>query len=459
VPRSVAREAAIVVDLGFGDAGKGAVTDFLVRDRSAHTVVRFNGGAQAGHNVVTPDRRHHTFSQLGSGTFVAGVRTHLASTTVVHPTALLVEARALAQVGVPDALERLTVGGDALVVTPFHQAACRLRELARGEGRHGSCGVGVGEAVSDALAGEEDVIRMRHLRDTAVLRRALERTRERKRADLDATSGRGDASPAADREWRMLEDPSVADDWIDRVLPLRSGTHVVDDDWLRQCLRAPGAVVFEGAQGVLLDQDRGFHPFTTWSSCTFDAASSLLDALGYDGAVTRWGVLRTYCVRHGPGPMPTEAPELASSLPEPHNPSGPWQGAFRVGWPDLVLTRYALAVSRADALALTHLDALQRVERWQVCRAYRGRGPRFEPALFESPSDEGHRAIKLAPSVDLEHQHALTQSLFDVSPVLEPMASGARADEQWAATLADELGVAARLGLYGPTAKHARRLG
>src|SRR4051812_14869157 len=95
------REAWIVVDLGFGDAGKGTITDYLARARGAHAVVRFNGGAQAGHNVVTSDGRHHTFAQFGAASFVPGVRTHLARQMVVHPLALLAEARHLARVGVP----------------------------------------------------------------------------------------------------------------------------------------------------------------------------------------------------------------------------------------------------------------------------------------------------------------------------------------------------------------------
>src|ERR1700734_1777495 len=119
--------AAMVVDLGFGDAGKGLVTDFLVRSLGAGLVVRWNGGAQAGHNVVAPDGRHHTFAQIGAGTFVPGVRTHLAERTIVHPTALGVEAARLAEIGVPDALDRLSVSERALVITPFHQAANRLR--------------------------------------------------------------------------------------------------------------------------------------------------------------------------------------------------------------------------------------------------------------------------------------------------------------------------------------------
>ena len=106
-----------VVDLGYGDAGKGAVVDRLCRDGGVHTVVRFNGGAQAGHNVVTPDGRRHTFAQFGSGTFVPGVRTHLSRFMLVDPLALATEAARLRTLGVRDAFARLTVDRRAPLTT------------------------------------------------------------------------------------------------------------------------------------------------------------------------------------------------------------------------------------------------------------------------------------------------------------------------------------------------------
>jgi adenylosuccinate synthase len=144
----------VVVDLGYGDAGKGTVVDWLCSRADAgpvHAVVRFNGGAQAAHNVVTSDGRHHTFAQFGSGSFIPGVRTHLSRFVLVDPLALAGEAAHLASLGVRDALDRVTVDRDALLATPYHRAANRARELARGDRRHGSCGMGIGETASYAL--------------------------------------------------------------------------------------------------------------------------------------------------------------------------------------------------------------------------------------------------------------------------------------------------------------------
>src|SRR5512143_526912 len=108
----------IVVDLGFGDAGKGTMVDALARRCSSPPlVVRYNGGAQAGHNVHTSDGRHHTFSQFSAATFVPGARTLLSEHMVLHPTGLLVENERLKSVGVTDALQRLVVDERALVIT------------------------------------------------------------------------------------------------------------------------------------------------------------------------------------------------------------------------------------------------------------------------------------------------------------------------------------------------------
>src|SRR5688572_1634241 len=143
------RNVFLTVDLGFGDAGKGSIVDFLTRANEAHTVVRYNGGAQAGHRVVTagPRPREHVFAQFGSGT-LAGAATHLSRFMLIDPPAMLEEAGHLARLGV-DALERTTIDAGAPVITPFQRAVNRLRELARGDARHGSCGMGIGETMAD----------------------------------------------------------------------------------------------------------------------------------------------------------------------------------------------------------------------------------------------------------------------------------------------------------------------
>uniref|UniRef100_UPI001C5D2E9A adenylosuccinate synthetase n=1 Tax=Nonomuraea rhizosphaerae TaxID=2665663 RepID=UPI001C5D2E9A len=323
-------EHVIVVDLGYGDAGKGTVVDWLCATRPVHAVVRFNGGAQAAHNVVLPDGRHHTFAQFGSGT-LRGVRTHLSRFVVVDPLALSAEAEHLERIGVPDPYGLITVDRDCLLATPYHVEANRRRELARGKDRHGSCGMGIGETMAYALE------------HGSLAPRA------------------GDPSPVLARKLRVLrealgvEGPPV-EDCVAAYEAFASRVRLVDG-----LPPLSGPTVFEGAQGVLLDENHGFDPYTTWSTTTFANAETLLEGAG----AVRLGVLRTYTTRHGPGPLVTEDPTL--ELPERHNGTGPWQGPFRTGHFDAVAHRYAIeAAGGVDELALTHLDAP--VSR--LCHAY-----------------------------------------------------------------------------------------
>ncbi len=411
--------AFLVVDLGFGDAGKGLLTDYLVRRTGAGVVVRYNGGAQAGHNVVAPDGRHHTFAQLGSGSFVEGVRTFLSRHVVIHPTALLLEAAALEAKGVRDPLSRLRISERALVITPFHQAAGRLRELARGDARHGSCGVGVGEAVGDALERPDEAVAAGDLRDPSRLRPRLRWLRERKRYEIETFAGPALAGEAAARELSVFASDGLLDRWLAEAGRLATLGLITGDSTLAGWLAETGAAVFEGAQGVLLDEWAGFHPYTTWSRCTLENAVGLLAEAAPDAEVRRIGVLRTHAVRHGPGPLPTETAELRSAVRE-HNGFGEWQGAVRYGWLDAVLARYALdAVGPLDALALTHLDAPSRSRAWRTCAGYRVPEGLETSDLIAAGSGGIVERLAAPAGHCLDRQARLTDLLFQARPVLE----------------------------------------
>lgn len=420
--------AVVVVDLGFGDSGKGTVVDFCVRAMGADLVVRFNGGAQAGHNVVTDDGRHHTFAQFGSGTFVPGCRTHLAGSVVVHPGALVVEERHLRRAGIDDGWDRITIAPTALLTTPFHQALGRLRELCRPR-PHGTCGVGVGETVWAAARSGDPAgpLRARDLLDPSLGERA-ERVRIAMLEDAGGLSGGG---ARADAERSLLEDRDIVGRWLASIEPLSSRARLV--------VREPSPfanVVLEGAQGVLLDEDWGFHPHTTWSRTTTAHADAWLATMGVpEQSTVRLGVMRTFMTRHGAGPLPSECEgaELAG-LTEPHNADHGWQGRFRRGFPDPVLWRYALrAGGRIDALAVTHLDAIDRVP--FAVKDYGG----AERAL-ESPPEPG----------DFTARERLSERLSEVEPQLEPLP---RAFTSW---LEERVDLPVAITSTGPTASAKR---
>lgn len=406
-----------VVDLGFGDAGKGATVDRLCRDGGATAVVRFNGGAQAAHNVVTPDGRHHTFAQFGSGT-LHGVPTHLSRFTAVDPLALAAEADHLRVLGVGDPYGLLTVDRAAPLATPYHAAANRLREQARGAGRHGSCGMGVGETARYALAHPADAPTAGDCASRPRLLRRLRLLRDRLADEL----GPLPAPP--------VEACAEAYAAFARAVTLTGETAVRD-------LVRRGPVVFEGAQGVLLDEWHGFHPYTTWSTTTFANAEALLAEAGAAGEALRLGVVRTYTTRHGPGPLVTEDAELTALLPERHNGDGRWQGPFRVGHFDAVAHAYAAAAcGGVDALAVTHLDAPDRAPALRICRGYGVDG-----ALVER--------LEPGPPGDLDRQAALTDQLLRAAPAL--WETPGRDPHRWSEAIGSLLGAPVVLESTGPS--------
>ncbi|MFJ9412122.1 adenylosuccinate synthetase [Streptomyces sp. NPDC101393] len=412
----------IVVDLGHGDAGKGTVVDRLCAPGTGAApvtaVIRFNGGAQAAHNVVTTDGRHHTFAQFGSGTF-SGIPTHLSRLMLVDPLALASEARHLAALGVPAPLSLLTVDRRAALTTPYHAAANRAREQARGTDRHGSCGMGIGETAAYALAHPADAPTAGDCTSRTALRRTLTLLHDR----LTAAHGPLDAPPV--------------DACLDAFTAFADHVTLVDETHLPRVLRR-GPAVFEGAQGVLLDEWHGFHPHTTWSTTTFDGAETLLGEAGLPCAAQRLGVVRTYTTRHGPGPLVTEDPRLAAALPEAHNSHGRWQGAFRAGHFDAVAHRYALAAcGGVDALAVTHLDAPARYGALRIARAYR-------------TPDGPLPHLPAARPGDLDRQQRLTQRLLAARP--DDWQSPGRDPHHWTDAISAALSAPVALESYGPTA-------
>jgi adenylosuccinate synthase len=406
------QHAFLTVDLGFGDAGKGSIVDFLAREHAAHTVVRYNGGAQAAHRVVTSGRspREHVFAQFGSGT-LAGAATHLSRFMLLDPLAMQAEEQHLQALGVTDAFDRTTIDERALVITPFQRAANRLKELARGEGRHGSCGMGIGETMVDYLEHGQRVLFAGDLRRPDVLRAKLDFLRQVNMAKIQALpSGLPDSDDAA-REYSPLRDLDWLDWLIEEYGAFAQRARIVPSTFLHSILRRPGMVIFEGAQGVLLDEWQGFHPYTTWSTTTLEHAERLLDEAGYTGDRTRIGITRAYATRHGAGPLPTEDADLTRALPDASNSFGAWQRGFRVGWLDLALLKYALeATGRLDQLAVTCLDRLNDLPDLRICRRYQ-----YHTFTID-------RIARSPVPRDLDYQERITNGLARCTPVLEALA-------------------------------------
>jgi adenylosuccinate synthase len=352
----------VVVGLGYGDESKGATVDYLastIGDTAA--VVRWSGGGQAAHNVCHGPR-HHTFRQFGSGT-LRGVRTIARAPMLVNPISLATEAAELAVLGVGDPFGLLTVDANALVTTPIHVAMNRAREIARGAARHGSCGEGVGETRAYALAVGSRARRgdsvgnfpvHADLPDAPALTMGTLRDRPDTVAALDALAGYARPLLESVRHPDAAHEPVTA--IADALCEIAAQVRVADDiDAHLGDALSSGTVIFEGSQGVLLDEWYGFHPYTTWSTITPRNLVTALRAAGHRPYVL--GLTRSYATRHGAGPMPTEDPALA--LPDVHNKEGRYQGTWRTGHLDLPALRYAVAAAGGvDGIGVSHLDAV-----------------------------------------------------------------------------------------------------
>lgn len=366
------RSHYIAADLGFGDFGKGATVDWLSYLNQDHPplIVRYNGGAQAGHNVWDPRKgdRWHTFSQFGA-TFRHAARTLLSPWMLIRPENMIREASALGWSH--GETWPVFVDPDALIILPWQVAANQMKST-----HHGTCGQGVGECRSDYLH-ESGPITVK-VADIAQMTkghlvRTLEASFEAKRTQVLSDSG-------VDIHAFQYQFPTPSE-WADMykwwvelvtVQPYRS----VIDSWLQY---SAGSVIFEGAQGVLLDELHGFHPYTTWTNTTLDNATFMINTTGlqHEKVVTLGGV-RAYTTRHGAGPFPTEDAALTVALHDLRNKVNPWQGGWRVGHFDAVLHRYAAAVCALrrpiDALVITNLDRAWNAQhegaRVGICTSY-----------------------------------------------------------------------------------------
>jgi len=365
----------IIVDLGLGDAGKGSVVAYLTQQQHIKTVVRYNGGPQAAHNVVTSDGRHHVFAQFGSGTFSAGVETFLSSCMLVELENLRVENNYLAEAGIKDGWQRLTVDPQARIITPAHKMIGQLKEISRGRKRLGSCGMGVGEAAKEQKS--RSALTVADCLDQNYLREKLAEHFESKLSEAKELVVQTITEKIRERFLYFLQrlDAKVLAESYQQIA---SSLHLAPSaTYIRDVLATGGNIIFEGAQGSLLDFEHGFYPFVTKTRSTCHNALDLLKQtadlkeIKKNYGLEKIGVIRAYSHRHGPGPLVTENPGLEKYFRDQYNCQNQWQGKFRVGWLDLVAIRYGLVLNDGvDSLAMTNLDQLSGLKRIKVCVAY-----------------------------------------------------------------------------------------
>lgn len=402
-------KAIITTGLQYGDEGKGSLVAALTKEQKAELVVRFSGGANCAHNVVTDEGIHHTFAQFGSGTFF-GAKTLLSKYVLINPLNMLNEATALKEKGVTDPFDLVSIADQALVITPFHQVSNRLKEIARGKDRHGSCGQGIAATANYAKLHPFEAIRLRDL-NFSNLKNKLSKLREFvlreiKKFKLD------ESSELVEKQLTYLNF-----DLTDLVNTYNDFFHLVavlDEDQVCKLINKPDVVIFENAQGVLLDEVWGFHPHVTRSVTTTGNTLKILKDANYTGQVERIGLMRTFTTRHGHGPFPTEDPSLAPLIKDDHNKENDWQGNFRAGYLDIPSLMYALQVNPVDSLAVSHADLLRLADQWKICVGYKNEdGAPFELKKPEFTTIENQKKLtEQLKKIKCNYQHIPSHSVL-----------------------------------------------
>jgi adenylosuccinate synthase len=351
----------VVVGSQWGDEGKGKIVDWL--SERAEIVVRFQGGHNAGHTLVI-DGKTYKLSLLPSGIVRKGKMSIIGNGVVVDPWALLDEIERARELGVDVMPDRLKLAENAPLILPLHRELDQAREIASGKGKIGTTGRGIGPAYEDKTA--RRAIRVCDLADRKTLEAKVDRLLAHHNALL-----RGLGLDEVDR--RKLLDLLL--ELAPRLLPYAASV------WqeLDRAHRAGRRILFEGAQGFLLDIDHGTYPFVT-SSNTVSGAAAAGSGMGPGRLGYVLGITKAYTTRVGSGPFPTELEdEIGQGLGERGREFGTVTGRKRrCGWFDAVLVRQAVKIGGINGIALTKLDVLDGMEELKVCVGYRVNGQEYD---------------------------------------------------------------------------------
>ncbi len=350
----------VVIGAQWGDEGKGKITDLL--SNSADVVVRYQGGVNAGHTVVVGDQ---TFKLhlIPSGILYGDTDCIIGSGTVIDPKVLLGELDMLADLGVSTA--NLKISQTAHVTMPYHRLIDQASEQRRGSHKIGTTGRGIGPTYADKS--ERTGIRVLDLMDAESLREQLTWTIAQKNVILEKLY----ELPPLDTEAVIAEYQVYAD----RLRPYVVDSSLVIDEAVRERKN----ILFEGAQGTLLDLDHGTYPFVT-SSNPIAGGACIGAGVGPTMIDRVIGVAKAYTTRVGEGPFPTELVDgVGDILGNRGAEFGTTTGRKRrCGWFDAVIGRYAVRINGLDCLAITKLDVLDELDEIKVCVAYDIDGERCE---------------------------------------------------------------------------------
>ncbi len=358
-----------VVGAQWGDEGKGKLVDWL--SERADVVVRFQGGHNAGHTLVI-NGVTYKLSLLPSGIVRPGKLSIIGNGVVIDPWALIGEIEKLTSQGVSVSRENLRIAGNATLILPLHGELDRIREEAAGAGKIGTTGRGIGPAYEDKVG--RRAIRVNDLADLTTLGPKIERLLTHHNA---LRRGLGQAEIAATDIFKQLSEIAP------KILVFSDAVWSLLDEVKREGKR----ILFEGAQGVLLDIDHGTYPYVT-SSNTIAGQAAAGSGLGPSSIGYVLGIAKAYTTRVGSGPFPTEQDnDIGETIGARGREFGTVTGRKRrCGWFDAVLVRQAIKTSGIHGIALTKLDVLDGLKEIKVGVGYMLDGKRLErfPAAEEA---------------------------------------------------------------------------
>ena len=364
-----------IVGAQWGDEGKGKIVDLLTP--AFAVVARSQGGHNAGHTVFAMGRKS-ILHLIPSGILHEGISCVIGNGVVVDPAALFAEISNLEKEGI-DVAGRLFVSNRAHLILPYHRELELMAEARRGERRIGTTSRGIGPSYEDKIGRRG--IRVADLANSAPDGLLAHVVREN-------VAARNRLVPDSECDWRTVHADLCAV-WP-RLKPFMADTSV----YLSEAIRAGHRILFEGAQGTMLDIDHGTYPYVSSSNATIGGVCTGLGVAPRDiGGVL--GVTKAYTTRVGEGPLPTGLHgEVGNRLRESGQEYGASTGRpRRCGWYDAIPVRYAARINGLDALALTKLDVLDEMDELKVCSAYRCGSDRVtefpvDPTLFATCTPE-----------------------------------------------------------------------
>ncbi len=410
----------IIRGLLYGDEGKGSIVDYLSQNCS--DVIK-EGGPQAAHHIVSRNGKLHRSEQMSSGVFNKGVRTFSSRNALINTQYLIREHVMLHFAGVNDGMKRMFIDSRCPIVTPLHQMIGRMREVIN---NHGSTGMGVGDAVKDWKELGNSVLAMNDILNEEVLKEKINMLFIRK---FDEAKDLVKNNPSNTKLYEiykyhheLMSERMLFNSYTNFAIAYPSCIVQNGEEYFSGLLESENDIVFEGSQGALLDPEFGFVPYVTKMKTTFDTAMELIGNRISRSDISRIGVVRAYSTRHGRGPFVTEHEKLTESIPDAYNGTNSWQGTFRIGWFDLVATRYGLSINKGvDSIALTNLDRLSKLNTIYVCTSYKYCGVEEDKIdkFFEYEYLRSKVVITGFKNPINPTNEEITKILFDCVPIYE----------------------------------------